>query len=276
MLASLALRSAAAPARFLPSLSLAGKTALLTGAAGGIGQSIARGYIEAGVNKLAIFDYNREAACKSAADLVREYEHEKKLVPSGTLAIEGYGVDVGNEDEVAAAVEAAAAQLGQIDILLHSAGVIENYPAEDYPREKWRRLRQTDVDGAWFMATQTARQVLSNGHPASFILIASMSATIVNYPQKQAPYCFSKAAVKHMGAALGVEWGKTGIRVNTISPGYVLSALSRSVLENAPNGHEMYEDWVGKTPLGRLGEPVCPASGPDLCDLLCDRSPIDN
>jgi len=73
------------------------------------------------------------------------------------------------------------------------------------------------------------------------------------YPRfHQTPYNASKAAVKHMASSLAVEWAKTGVRVNTLSPGYMLTKLTRTVLSGDP---ELKKTWESMTPMGRLGEP---------------------
>jgi len=86
----------------------------------------------------------------------------------------------------------------------------------------------------------------------SIILVSSMSANIINIPQYQTPYNTSKAAVKHMAASLGVEWAKYGVRVNALSPGYMLTKLTRDILARDV---ELKKTWEGLTPMGRLGDP---------------------
>lgn len=79
-----------------------------------------------------------------------------------------------------------------------------------------------------------------------------MSGQCVNIPQPQAPYNASKAAVRHMGASLAVEWAPSNIRVNVISPGYMATALTRVILDRDP---VLKETWTSLTPMGRIGEP---------------------
>lgn len=97
--------------------------------------------------------------------------------------------------------------------------------------------------------------MIADNIPGSIILVASMSATVVNVPQPQAPYNASKAAVKHLGACLAVEWAKHNIRVNTLSPGYMLTSLLQAVLDKHAGGKELRASWEAMTPAGRLGMP---------------------
>ena len=88
-----------------------------------------------------------------------------------------------------------------------------------------RKLWGVDVDGTYFFACEVARHLLERKVPGSMVMIGSMSGAIVNVPQPQAPYNAAKAAVRHLASSLAVEWAHAGIRVNVISPGYMLTAL---------------------------------------------------
>jgi len=86
----------------------------------------------------------------------------------------------------------------------------------------------------------------------SIVLVASMSAQVVNIPQPQTPYNSSKAAVRHMASSLAVEWAKKGVRVNSLSPGYMLTKLTRTILSHDP---DLKRTWESLTPMGRMGDP---------------------
>lgn len=81
------------------------------------------------------------------------------------------------------------------------------------------------MDGSFNFATAVAKHLIERKASGSIVLIASMSGSIVNIPQLQAPYNMSKAAVRHMAKSLGVEWAEFGIKVNCVSPGYIKTAL---------------------------------------------------
>jgi len=140
---------------------------------------------------------------------------------------------------------------GKIDSVVASAGIVENYPALEYPSDRAKRLYDINVHGAFYTAREAARCMIPRG-TGSIILVASMSANIINLPQPQTPYNASKAAVKHMATSLAVEWAKSGIRVNSLSPGYMLTKLTRTILQN---NSELKKTWESLTPMGRMGNP---------------------
>ncbi len=106
-----------------------------------------------------------------------------------------------------------------------SAGFNENYDAIDYPIDKVKKLMDVNFLGTYIFATSVARHLMERKAKGSMVLIGSMSGSIVNVPQPQAPYNASKAAVRHLAASFAVEWAHAGIRVNVISPGYMETAL---------------------------------------------------
>lgn len=114
---------------------------------------------------------------------------------------------------------------GKIDHLVTSAGFTENFAAIDYPIDRVRKLWGVNVDGTYLFAIGVARHLIKRKVPGSMVFIGSMSGNIVNIPQPQAPYNASKAAVRHLASSLAVEWAHAGIRVNVISPGYMLTDL---------------------------------------------------
>lgn len=106
-----------------------------------------------------------------------------------------------------------------------SAGFTENFDAVSYPHDRIKKLWGVNVDGTYLFAVEAAKHMMGRNAPGSLVFIGSMSGSIVNVPQPQAPYNASKAAVRHLAASFAVEWASSGIRVNTISPGYMLTAL---------------------------------------------------
>lgn len=133
--------------------------------------------------------------------------------------------DVSNLDSVNESVREILSQHGKIDHLVTSAGFTENFDAIAYPFDRIKKLWGVNVDGTYLFATAVARHLMEREAPGSMVFIGSMSGSIVNVPQPQAPYNASKAAVRHLGASLAVEWAHACIRVNVISPGYMLTAL---------------------------------------------------
>lgn len=133
--------------------------------------------------------------------------------------------DVSSEESVQTVIAEIIKEHGKIDNLVTSAGFTENFEAIKYPIDRVRKLWGVNVDGTYLFATAVARHLIERKSPGSMVFIGSMSGSIVNVPQPQAPYNASKAAVRHLASSLAVEWASAGIRVNTISPGYMLTAL---------------------------------------------------
>ena len=114
---------------------------------------------------------------------------------------------------------------GRIDNLVTSAGFTENFDAISYPHDRMQRLWAVVVNGTYLFATRVGRHLIKRQAPGNMVFIGSMSGSIVNIPQPQAPYNAAKAAVSHLAASLAVEWAGQRIRVNCISPGYILTSL---------------------------------------------------
>lgn len=240
--------------RTLASFSMEGKVCVVTGAARGLGNLIARTFVESGANSLAIVDLNEEE-CQHAAKEVKDWFEQHGGVQENLLDVQGYGCDISDEASVIDVMDRIHKRFGKIDVAVNSAGIVENYPATEYPTHKMKKLYDINISGSYFVAREAAKRMIADKVKGSIVLVASMSGSVTNIPQPQAPYNLSKAAVKHMAGSLAVEWAKAGIRVNSLSPGYMLTSLSRAVLENSPNGKELRTTWENLTPMGRLGNP---------------------
>jgi len=232
----------------LPSLSLQGKICLVTGAARGLGYEFCRAFIQAGSTSIAIVDLKSSEATQAAEELT---EYATSQCNLKNVQIIGIECDVAVEASVQHAYEIIIATFGRIDAVVASAGIVHNHTALEYPPEKMKRLYDINVHGVFYTAREAARLMIPQGG-GSIILISSMSANIINIPQFQTPYNTSKAAVKHMAASLGIEWAKHGVRVNALSPGYMLTKLTRDILARDV---ELKETWERLTPMGRLGDP---------------------
>ncbi|RPD66464.1 NAD-P-binding protein [Lentinus tigrinus ALCF2SS1-7] len=234
----------------LPDFSMSNKVCLVTGAARGLGNEFCRAFVQSGCTSLAIVDLKEEEAEHAAEELVKAACVDSEMEPSD-YRIMGIGCDVSSELSVQQAFRRVMDTYGRIDSVVASAGIVENYSAFDYPFDRIKRLYDINVHGAFFTAREAARNMIPQGG-GSIVLVASMSANIVNIPQPQTPYNAAKAAVKHMAASLGVEWAKKGVRVNTLSPGYMLTKLTRTILAHDT---ELKKTWESLTPMGRMGEP---------------------
>ena len=139
--------------------------------------------------------------------------------------ISAHYADVADPDSVNNALSEVLEKHSRIDNLVTSAGFTENFDAINYPFDRMKKLWGVNVDGTYLFATGVAKHLMERKAPGSIVMIGSMSGAIVNVPQPQAPYNAAKAAVRHLAASLAVEWAGYDIRVNCISPGYMLTAL---------------------------------------------------
>lgn len=133
--------------------------------------------------------------------------------------------DVASPDSVTASLDEVVDKHGRIDNLVTSAGFTENFDAISYPYDRMQKLWGVVVDGTYLFSTGVARHLMERKAPGNIVMIGSMSGAIVNVPQPQAPYNAAKAAVRHLASSFAVEWAGHDIRVNCISPGYMLTAL---------------------------------------------------
>ncbi|KAK4453496.1 D-arabinitol dehydrogenase [Podospora aff. communis PSN243] len=249
----------------LATFSLQGKVGVVTGGARGLGLVMGQGMVISGA-ELAIVDLNKEEAEKQAKLIVEAFQKEHpnaKNLPKVTA----HYADVSDPESVDSCVAEIIGAHGKIDNLVTSAGFTENFEAINYPIDRMRKLWGVNVDGTYLFATAVAKHLMDRGSKGSMVFIGSMSGSIVNVPQPQAPYNAAKAAVRHLAASLSVEWAKAGIRVNCISPGYMLTALTQKILDDNP---ELKTKWTSLIPQGRMGNP------PDLMGpvvfLLSDAS----
>ena len=204
--------------------TLSGRTAVITGGARGIGLTLARALAAegVGVTLLDLLDTVDDAA-KSIAD---EFD-----VPTYAQR-----VDVTDQAAVADAFKVVRKRLGVPRVLVTAAGIEINGDSVKVTAEQWRKVIDVNLTGT----------------SGSAVFIASMSGSIVNVPQWAASYNASKAAVVHLGKSLAVEWAPAGIRVNSVSPGYVLTDLTQAILDEDP---ALHDEWVARIPQGRMAKP---------------------
>ncbi|KAL1862647.1 hypothetical protein Daus18300_008445 [Diaporthe australafricana] len=221
------------------SMTVKGKVIIVTGGARGLGNYMARACAEAGAKAIALFDANQDLGDASAAEL-----HQKTGLP-----VTFYKVDVRDGGAINAAVQAVGEAYGVPDVLINSAGIADsNLPAETYDAAMFRRLVDINLTGSFLMSQAVGRAAITAGKKASIVLVASMSGSIVNYPQEQSCYNASKAGVVQLGKSLAAEWAKYNIRVNCISPGYMDTALNK-----VPALDAQKKIWMSLTPQARLG-----------------------
>ena len=159
-------------------------------------------------------------------------------------------VDITDEEQVGSAVEETASELGSVDVLLCFAGIVGCVHALDMPASQFRKIMDVNTTGSFIAAQACARQMVKQGTGGRVVFTASISAHRVNYPQPQAAYNASKAALVNLKMSLAAEWARYGITVNSVSPGYM-----DTVLNEGEGLREARESWCGRNPMGRMGFP---------------------
>ncbi|KAF8906705.1 hypothetical protein CPB85DRAFT_870465 [Mucidula mucida] len=217
--------------------------AIVTGGSGGLGLPCVRALLEHGASGVCIFDVapSLKGAQSAIAALRRDFKDATVITKV---------VDVSGEKAVRAAVDAAAKELGSVDIMLCFAGIVEGRHAIDITEHEWRRVIDINLNGSWFCAQAAARHMIAQKSGGAIILVSSISGHMINFPQPQISYNVSKAGVLHLARGLAAEWARFGIRVNSVSPGYMETAMTK--------GEELAEEreiWMKSNPMGRLGQP---------------------
>lgn len=215
---------------------LHGKNALVTGASSGIGKQVALAYAQAGA-AVAIAARHQEPLQEVAAE----------IAAGGGTAVP-ITCDVTQPKSVAAMLNRADDELGGIDIAVCNAGIIALMSLLDMSPEEFQNIQDTNVNGVFLTAQAAARSMVAHQRAGSIITTASMSGHIINTPQPVGHYCTSKAAVIQLTKAMAVEFAPHNIRVNSVSPGYILTELVEPYTE-------YQAAWEPKIPLGRLGRP---------------------
>ena len=215
---------------------LHGKRALVTGASSGIGKRVATAYAEAGA-EVALVARHAEALGVVADE----------IAAAGGRAVP-IRCDVTQPEQVSGMLDQVTAELGGIDIAVCNAGIITVTPMLEMPPEEFQSIQDTNVTGVFLTAQAAARAMVRQGQGGVIINTASMSGHIINIPQQVGHYCASKAAVIHLTKAMAVELAPHKIRVNSVSPGYILTEL----VEPYSEYHAL---WEPKIPLGRMGRP---------------------
>ena len=198
---------------------LTGKIAIVTGGSRGIGREMAEGLAEAGANLML---------CARKAD---QLDETVKAFTANSHNVVGKTCDVSRPEEVQAVIDATVEKFGSVDILINNAGTSWGEMPEDMPLERWQQVIDVNLTGCFLFAQAAGREMLKKSS-GSIINIASIAGitSSANGPF-YAGYVASKAGLIGLTRELAASWGRRGIRVNAIAPGFFHSKLADAVID---------------------------------------------
>ncbi len=213
--------------------TLNGKRAVITGAASGIGYATARLFSEKGA-QVCLLDRNPQALQNAASSI------------PGSISC---SADVADYDHVNRTIQTIAKEHGDIDILVHCAGIGDIERAEDFDEKTWRKVIDVNLTGSFFMAQAVGKQMIQAGNGGKIICMASQAGIVAI--DRHVAYSASKAGIISMVKSLAYEWGRYGIQVNAISP----TATETPIIVGYWDTGEVHEKAVANTPAGRFCKP---------------------
>jgi NAD(P)-dependent dehydrogenase (short-subunit alcohol dehydrogenase family) len=222
-------------------INLAGKVIAITGANRGIGLGIANSCLSNGAEH--VFSIDIQETGEEFAEVAQRY-------PSKLHAIKA---DVTDETSATKAVESIIAQVGAIHGMVVNAGRTKHKPALDFTAEEINQLWSINLFGAFYCARVAARAFIKLGIKGSIVFTASMASYRPNKRVPSAPYGASKAGVRNMTHTLAMEWAQYNIRVNSVSPGLVNTAMTYWVPQQ-PDWEQQLKYYGGMPRLAEVEE----------------------
>ena len=233
-----------------------GKSALVVGATGAFGK-VACATLGAAGARLTVAAGNTTELAKLTQEL-KSAGYQSTAVAKRS----------NSEADASAIIEAAVGAHGGVDILVVASGMNDVSPIVDMSLERFARVMQANVEGAWLIARAAGRQMIAQGRGGKVVFTSSARGKL-GHPAGYSAYCASKSAVDGMTKALGCEWGKYGIAVNAIAPTVFRSPLTAWMFEDNDKANTVRAGFLARVPIGRLGEPE-DLAGPLL--FLCSRA----
>ncbi|TDN61888.1 gluconate 5-dehydrogenase [Paraburkholderia sp. BL10I2N1] len=219
----------------LQMFDLSERRALVTGSSTGIGYALAKGLAGAGAE--VILNGRSEARLAQAVSRLRD---EGATVHAASF-------DVTSADEVATAIADIEREIGAIDILVNNAGMQRRAPLEEFSHEQWQELMKTNVDSVFLVGQAVARHMIDRQR-GKIINICSVQSELGR--PNIAAYTATKGAVKMLTKGMAIDWGRHGIQVNGLGPGYFKTELTEALVND-----ETFSNWlVGRTPSRRWGD----------------------
>ncbi|MEO9224521.1 MAG: glucose 1-dehydrogenase [Acidimicrobiales bacterium] len=210
---------------------LDGKVAIVTGASSGLGDRFARTLRAAG-----------------AQVVVGARRHGRLVALADEIGVIPVACDVADASDRQRLVDTTLERFGQVDVLVNNAGISWVGPATDEPLDEWQRVIDVNLTGLFALTQLVGRHMLDRGD-GSIINIASMLGTVASSPVNEASYVATKGAVVNLTRQLGAEWGRKGVRVNGIGPGWFRSELTTDMED------ESSQAFIRRNcPMARMGE----------------------
>ena len=211
------------------------KLALVTGSSAGIGYALAEALAAAGAR--VVLNGRNPDKVRQAASGLRNKGYRIEEMP----------FDVTVPAQILEAIEHIESEMGAIHILVNNAGMQRRAPLEDFPEETWHELMRLNVDSIFYVSKAVARHMIQR-HSGRIINICSVQSELGR--PNIAPYTASKGAVKMLTKGMAIDWGKYGINVNGLGPGYFKTELTQALVED-----EEFSAWLtSRTPSRRWGE----------------------
>lgn len=217
---------------------LTGQVGIVTGGGQGLGKVFCHAFAEAGAD-IVVAEIN-ESTGPVTVDEVISKGRRALFIPT----------DVRDPESVTAMVNQTLATFGRIDFLMNNAGIVHHLEVEKVALSDWQNVLDVNLNGV-FLCSQIVGRHMIQRQQGCIINIASMSGLIVNFPQCQASYNASKAAVIHLTKTLAAEWAPHNVRVNAIAPGYMGTEMAKPFFDDPEFGGA----WIKAIPMGRPGEP---------------------
>lgn len=214
---------------------LTGKVAVVTGSARGIGQAIAIELARAGADVVVSDIIPEEGTIAQIKKLKRKAIYVK--------------TDVSKKKDVENLINETIKTFKKIDIMVSNAGIFQGGASETLKEENWQKTIDINLRGCFFCSQAAAKEMMKK-KKGSIVNIASVAGLMGS--SQAAAYCASKGGIINLTNSLAAEWGKYGIRINTICPGIIETAMTKDMLASKQTKQGM----LAKIPLGRTGQPI--------------------
>lgn len=222
----------------LHAFEIAGRTAVITGAARGIGRAIAETFVRAGAS-VVLLDKDIQQGEEAVRYIETLRPGQARFVP----------LDVADE----AAVRQVASEICQEripDILVNNAGIVSNTPFAELSHSQWQEVVNINLGGT-FLCMQAFGCEMVKARRGAIVNISSICGEVAAVPQSQTAYDASKAGINQLTRSLAAEWARHGVRVNAVAPGYVATDMTLAGRKN----QMCYKTWIRMTPMARFAEP---------------------